>query len=148
MTKYVVGLAIVATSFFIAAFYSAPNTQRKEPIDVASNNTQHGKLNANKTAVTQPAGRVAYIDPNTGELSSTLPAGAQQRTNANNTNRAATVNLPPVEMTTHANGVVQAKLNGRFRTPLVATINCNGKIDTQHTQYHSGSEQECEAENK
>ena len=75
-------------------------------------------------------GQTAHIDPSTGELTSTP-------TNSNTNPPSASVtqsSLPAVEIKTLANGTVQASLNGRFRTPLVAQIGCDGQIIMKHAE--------------
>ncbi|MFT5135766.1 MAG: hypothetical protein ACI9XU_001780 [Arenicella sp.] len=78
------------------------------------------------TAFTAGA-RGAYVNPVTGELTanplhSTLSQQVQ-------------LNLPPVKITTHSNGTVEAVLYGRFRTSLMATISCDGELTTEHSDH-------------
>ena len=86
-------------------------------------------------------GQIAYIDPETGELTSQpiaeIDSGPPLRKE---------VNLPPVKVTTYADGTVQADLNGRFRTPLIATIGCDGELKTGHSDHVASEEVECGVE--
>jgi len=136
--KYVIGTAFTVTFIFVSSFYLSPHNVDS---GVANEPVLSKGISQHDTQTPQSAGRVAYIGSDTGALSSTPPASAQR-----NASIGATVNLPPVEMVKHSSGVVQAKLNGRFRTPLVATIGCDGKINMEHTQNPVESELDCEAE--
>ena len=84
-------------------------------------------LNNSEPAVNASPAQTAHIDPRTGQLialpDTNLPAA-----------KAIQESLPPIEMLTHSNGTVQLKLNGRFRTPLVAQIGCDGKIKMTHAE--------------
>lgn len=83
------------------------------------------------------AGRTAYIDPKTGELTSqsTTPAGTQKTVQ-----KAAA----PIKYTTYSDGTVGAKLEGRFHTSVVATINCNGTITAEHSENRVEIQKACE----
>ena len=75
-------------------------------------------------------GRMAYIDPVTGELTSTPPVGQPKLPQA----QQSVGTLPPVQFITHTDGTVQAKLNGRFRSPLMATVGCDGQLALEHAK--------------
>jgi hypothetical protein len=85
-------------------------------------------------------GQIAYLDPVTGQLTS-KPADSLTKGSA----LQAQVNLPPIKITTYADGTVQADLNGRFRTPLMATIGCDGKLTTEHSDKLEPKVEECGA---
>ena len=95
------------------------------------------------TALTRTQTRKAYISPETGELTSVPPPGSKGLSPADAVQ--ADLNLPPVKITTHSDGTVQAELNGRFRTPLTATIDCDGKIVTEHSEHGVSEATDCEA---
>lgn len=87
-------------------------------------------ISDSEASQTQPivgAGRIATINPKTGELTtdSNVTFKALRSTQAQ---------LPPVKYTTYSNGTVGAALQGRFRTNLMATIGCDGKIATEHSE--------------
>ncbi|MFT5612282.1 MAG: hypothetical protein ACI9WC_001603 [Arenicella sp.] len=83
-------------------------------------------------------GQVAYVDPVTGELTS--------KPLLSTLSQEVQYNLPPVKIITYSNGTVQAVLYGRFRTPLmVATIGCNGKLTTEHSDHLEPKREDCGA---
>ena len=87
--------------------------------------------------------RQAEIDPKTGQLTSDV-----QRQNLPSSSVVQNdIALPPVEIKTLSDGTVQAKLNGRFRTPLRATIGCNGGITTGHSDKPLESSAQCAEDN-
>ena len=73
--------------------------------------------------------RMAYIDPETGELISTPSS-----TDGISETQSAEVDLPPVKVTEYADGTVGVELNGRFSTPLVATMSPDGTITQEHSE--------------
>ncbi len=79
----------------------------------------------------QASARTAYIDPVTGELTAppatdgVTPALEQQLKQIESA-------LPPVTFKVLNDGSMQANLNGRFHSPLMATIDCEGKVSTSH----------------
>jgi len=156
MTKIILALSLVGVLALtgIAAYYI--DSQQSNHINVASDSSvQQTETQAEQTenqaeqtenqveliGTTQDVGRTAYIDPTTGKLVS-QPAQVIQPGNV----AIGTENLPPVKITTHANGMVQADLNGRFRMPLQATIGCDGKLTKQHSNSELPSAPDCEAE--
>ena len=84
----------------------------------------------------------AYIDPETGELTDQPPSSSDNITSNNRVEENA--ELPPMEVTTHADGTVQIDLNGRFRTPLQARIGCDGQIITMHSKEALTDNTDCE----
>ncbi|MCF6202902.1 MAG: hypothetical protein L3J59_04410 [Methylococcaceae bacterium] len=74
--------------------------------------------------------QMAYIDPETGELTS-KPANSAGLEN-NHPSLTTNIDLPKLEEVSHPDGTVTTKLNGRYRSHLVATIGCNGKMKMEH----------------
>ncbi len=74
--------------------------------------------------------QMAYIDPDTGELTS-KPADSADLDN-NQPSLTTDADLPELEEITLPDGTVGMKLNGRFRSHLVAKIGCNGKMEMEH----------------
>ena len=87
----------------------------------------------------------AYIDPDTGQLI-TAPASIDPASPESNNFGQVGENpdLPPVEIITHADGTVQVDLKGRFRTPLMATIGCDGVVSTEHSAQSLPENPDCE----
>lgn len=86
-----------------------------------------------------PAGsQTAYLDPVTGELTS-RPADSFD----NSSSLKAEGSLAPVKITTYTDGSVKADLNGRFRTPLMATIGCDGELTTGHSDDLQSEVKDC-----
>lgn len=83
-----------------------------------------------KNRVTSSAKQMAYIDPETGELTS-KPANSAGLENSR-PSLTTDVELPKLEEVTLPDGTVTTKFNGRFRSHLVATIGCNGKMKMEH----------------
>ena len=84
--------------------------------------------------------RTAHIDPDTGELiSNSMGSSFQNKQLITKQN-----SLPAVELLAHSNGTIQAKLNGRFRAPLVAQIACDGKIIMTHAENDQIEDINCE----
>ena len=75
-----------------------------------------------------------YIDPQTGKLVSTPPPGQEpvplspQEIHAMSTSSEELVEVPSAK----PGGGVTVDLQGRFQTPLIATIDANGKLKVQH----------------
>ena len=131
------GLAVLAMyalgTFLLNDTKPTNETSAQTPNKIVSVSVVHNKSTAS------PAGsRIAYLDPETGELTSKsadpLESGSSLQ---------AEVNLPPVKITTYSDGTVQAELNGRFRTPLMATIGCDGELATGHSDHLESKAQEC-----
>lgn len=81
-----------------------------------------------KNRVSTSAKQMAYIDPETGELTS-KPADSAD---LDNTSLTTGLDRPKLEEFTLPDGTVGMKLNGRFRNHLVAKIGCNGKMQMEH----------------
>lgn len=116
--KYLIIIALTT-----CAVIQTSSIQAEEAID-ENNLSQTSQPNTVSTE------RTAHIDPNTGKLTST-PDETNSKLPATN---IAQGSLPAVEMLHHSNGTVQAKLNGRFRSQLVAQISCDGKIIMTHSE--------------
>ncbi len=122
MNRKILGLGLISASvFLISNSFSNEESSATATEKVAVDASEKAKQN-----LPANAGRTATIDPQTGELRS--------QSNADQFSRQQTTQqeLPPVKYTNYENGTVGAKLNGRFRTNLVATINCDGKLETKH----------------
>jgi len=91
------------------------------------------KINQDKVANMM---RTAHIDPKTGDfITNPIESNKQLATKQ--------TSLPAVEILTKSNGTIQAKLNGRFRAPLVAQIDCHGKIIMTHADVEKIEEFNC-----
>jgi hypothetical protein len=75
-----------------------------------------------------------YIDPQTGEIRSDPAPGTvplqlnPQQQNAFSTSHQGLVEVPSTE----PGGGVKLDLQGRFQSPLIVTIDKNGKLKTRH----------------
>ena len=145
MIKNILAVSLVGSLALtgIAAYFtdSQKSTQIKFISDPA---VQLLESEVKPSQISQRVGRSAYIDPKTGELVSE-PAQSTPAIQAGSSS-AGVNNLPPVKITTHANGMVQADLNGRFKIPLQATVGCDGKVTKQHTNRGLSTATNCDAE--
>jgi hypothetical protein len=138
MIKKINGLGLIAALVYFAAPVSATaETVDDTPVEQPAQDQSAG-IKADHSLATA-AGRTAYIDPKTGQLSSQAGVPIE-----NQAALQAQVNLPPVKITTYANGTVGAALNGRFRVPLTATIACDGQIKTKHSNEVTPQTEKCE----
>ena len=140
MIKKIAGLGLIVASIFIVVFVSS-NDDKVVDASVSTAAENKTQLAQDDQVLTTTAGRTAYIDPETGQLTSrpSIPIDNQAAIQAE-------LNLPPVQYTTYANGTVGAALNGRFRAPLIATIACDGKIKTEHSNELASKTEKCEVE--
>jgi len=99
-------------------------------------------LKKESIAANTEKGLIAYVSPTTGELT-TQPATVRQPTAGDITQSSAlnqsantptNKELPPIKYTTYANGMIRAELNGHFMVPQMATVDCQGKLHTKHTE--------------
>jgi hypothetical protein len=80
------------------------------------------------------SGMKAYIDPQTGAIRTDAAPGTEplpltpQERNALSTSHDGLVQVPSSVL----GGGVKLDLQGRFQSPLIATIDANGKVKTQH----------------
>lgn len=129
MTKNILALTLVGVFALtgVVAYYvdslqsNQTNVAEEQPV-------KQTKSQAHESQAHQNVGRTAYIDPTSGELVSE-PAQVIQPGSVT----IGAEDLPPVKITTHSNGMVQADLNGRFQIPLQATIGCDGQITKEHS---------------
>ncbi len=92
--------------------------------------TQHTVITSSSSEL---ASVHAYLDPNTGELTSQPPHTQLRTLKAVTADAKTSKNRPPIKITTHPNGMVQADLNGWFQSPITAQIDCAGNIQTNHS---------------
>ena len=78
------------------------------------------------------SGLLAYISPQTGELSP-QPLTKKEIAQASSSTRK-NEELPPIKYTRYENGMIRADLNGHFMVPQTATVNCNGELHTTHSE--------------
>lgn len=145
MNKTTLALALVGVLALtgIVAYYT--DSQKPNQTIVASEQSVHQtETKVKQSQADQTIGRSAYIDPTTGELVSE-PTESSQVIQPGSV-AIGSDDLPPVKITTHSNGMVQADLNGRFQTSLQATIGCDGKITTEHSNREISDATNCEAE--
>jgi len=86
--------------------------------------------NPASNSVSEQQGRIAYISPETGELTSKPPETADPINQSEAT--SAEQALPPIKITTYADGMVKADLNGHFQMEQSATLDCQNNIDISH----------------
>lgn len=149
MTKIILALSLVGILALtgIAAHYidskesNHTNATSDSSVQQTETQAEQTENQVEPIGTTQDVGRTAYIDPTTGKLVSEPTQVIQPGSVA-----IGTENLPPVKITTHSNGMVQADLNGRFRIPLQATIGCDGKLTKQHSNGELPPAPDCEAE--
>lgn len=88
------------------------------------------------TSKGNPPGMRIYIDPQTGKLVSTPPPSQEpvplspQEVHARSTSSEGLVEVPSDK----PGGGVSVNLQGRFQTPLVATIDASGKLKVRHAE--------------
>ena len=140
MIKKITGLGLIVASIYFAGLVSS-NDETIDGALVKNAAEETTTLVHDDQALAITAGRTAYIDPKTGQLTSRASTPIEDRAAAQ-----AELNLPPVKITTYANGTVGAALNGRFRVPLIATIACDGQINTEHSKEFSSKTEKCEVE--
>jgi hypothetical protein len=145
MSKNILALALVGVLALAGIVVYYTDSQKSNQSNVVSEQA----VQQTESQVTQPQspqtiGRSAYIDPTTGKLLS-QPTESTQEIQPGSIVKGDD-NLPPVKITTHSNGMVQAQLNGRFQMPLQATIGCDGQITTEHSNRQIADVTNCEAE--
>ncbi len=74
--------------------------------------------------------QMAYIDPETGKLTSKPANSAEQ--DVFQPSLTTEINQEPLEEVTWDDGTVTMKLDGRFRSHLVVKKGCNGKMEMKH----------------
>ena len=139
MNKFIIGSGLVVltvTTLATVLWFDKQSTSVSN--DQVPNKIVSVHLVNDGATALSAGGQVAYVDPATGELTS-KPDNPLQKSLA----QQAQVNLPPVKVTTYSNGTVQADLNGRFRTPLMATIGCDGKLTTEHSDHLEPKLEDC-----
>ncbi len=91
-------------------------------VEIAANGTQ-------SSTPSQASGRMAYIDPQTGELTS-APSDEQMR-------QTQTVQLEqaeaPIETIEHPDGTVELVLTDEMHSNLNAKMDCDGDVQTFHS---------------
>lgn len=145
MTKNIFALALVGVLALAGIVVYYTDSQKSNQSNVApEQHVQQAASQVQPSEADQSIARSAYIDPVTGKLLS-QPAQSTQELQPGSIVQGAD-NLPPVKITTHSNGMVQAELNGRFQMPLQATIGCDGKITKEHSNRELPEATNCEAE--
>jgi hypothetical protein len=145
MTKNIFALALVAVLALAGIVVYYTDSHKSNQSNVApEQHVQQVESQVQPSETDQAIARSAYIDPTTGELLSQPAQSTQELQPASIVQ--GTDNLPPVKITTHSNGMVQAELNGRFQMPLQATIGCDGKITKEHSNRELSEATNCDAE--
>lgn len=129
MQIYIMNKKILRLGLILASVFFVSHSFAEEEIDTNSAIDLKKSVQTDRKVQSQPlnqSARTAFIDPQTGELRS------QTNTTPLDNQQTIQKRLPPVKYINYANGTVGAKLNGRFRTNLVTTIGCNGKLETKH----------------
>lgn len=88
--------------------------------------------------------RRAYIDPVTGGLTSTPPPSATDQ--ASRVFQSNTSTLKPIEVIDHPGGMTQINLNGHARSSNKVSIDCNGKVVSEHKKNEELEDSDCGAE--
>lgn len=112
---YMIVATMVAALCLIYGVSSAgdENSDNRKTIKVVDKEVKH-------------SARMAYIDPVTGELTST-PAkqdGEQSQ--------VVEQEPTPAQVIEHENGMVEVILDGQMHSSLTASVECDGKISTKH----------------
>lgn len=146
MTKNIYGIGLILAVVYIASPVSS-NAQTGDDALVKQASQDQSTVVHVDHAVAATAQSMAFIDPKTGQLTSRPSTPIQnQAALQNQAARQAQANLPPVQYTTYADGTVGANLNGRFRTQLMVTVDCDGNIKTQHANELAPPTEKCEAD--
>lgn len=141
MGKFIISTGLVVlTITALATFLSIAKQSTTVSDGQVPNKIVSVSLVADGATALSGGRQIAYLDPATGQLTSKLSDPL-----SNSSARQAQVDLPPIKITTYADGTVQATLNGRFRTHLMATIGCDGKLITEHSDKLEPKRAECGA---
>lgn len=140
MTKNIFALALVGVLALTGIVVYYTDSLKSNQINVAP---EQAGSQVKQSQTDQTIGRSAYIDPITGKLVSE-PTQSTQVIQSGSV-AIGSDNLPPVKITTHSNGMVQAELNGRFQMPLQATIGCDGQITKEHSNRGIPEATNCQA---
>src|SRR5262249_7404970 len=132
------GLLAAGACFAVAAQPASPNESQSAPSGQTETGPGAGlpqQLTGASAAVpSSTSGMMIYIDPQTGAILKAPAPGTvplqltPQLQNALSTSHQGLTEIPnPVP-----GGGVKVDLQGRFQSPLVATIDANGKLKMQH----------------
>jgi len=116
-------------------------SQESEKVSIdksTSEQTEPAEVNVSQNS------RQAYIDPVTGELTSTPPVSATVE--SNRVFQSNTRALKPIEVINHSNGMTQFNLNGHGRSSNRVSLDCNGKVVSEHTIKDLSQNTDCGAE--
>ncbi len=134
---------IVKTGVIAALFSSGPAAFSQEDEKVSIEKSTSEQTESIEANVSQNS-RQAYIDPVTGELTSTPPASATAQ--SNRTFQSNTRTLKPIEVINHSDGMTQFNLNGHGRSSNRVSLDCNGKVVSEHTMKEPSQKSDCGAE--
>ena len=126
MPRSLILVLLASFLFSPAAFAGNCTKSQQDPTDEGA------------VATRQPdqAGRMAYIDPETGELTSQRPAGMPPP-EADSAEPQRDVR--DIEIITHPNGMTSADVSGMFMPTLEAEI-VDGELVTCHTNPNGGEQ--------
>ena len=146
MTKNIYGIGLILAFVYIASSVSSSAQTADDALATPPSQDPSTVVHADP-AVAATAQSMAFIDPQTGQLTSRPSTPIQNKAALQNQAALkAQANLPPVEYTTYADGTVSANLNGRFRTQLMVTVDCDGNIKTQHANELAPPTEKCESD--
>lgn len=135
------GLRSLRYTFFASLAISCSSACQFEPDTDLSPDIGY----APHQSVKNTASKVAYINPITGELTSQPNPGAAANLDIQQRAQQIAISAPDFAPEYLADGSVRARLGKRFHSPLMATIDCQGNLQTTHQPITRGtpSDQNC-----
>ena len=99
-----------------------------------------------KKQTVQSSSSKAYIDPVTGELTSTPSKTVldEEQAQATAAQQLLTEPKPEPEIIEHPDGMVEVVLNGHMDSQLNATVSCDGDIAKEHGESDGHVETDCD----
>ncbi len=116
---------------FLALSFCLETTYANEP-SLSATTPPISATQAKTKATSQQnhtATQMIYFDPVTGEVTSTPPDDFEP---SSLQSASDTIEEQPLEEVEHADGSVSVHLQGRFQTPVVATIDKSSKMVVKH----------------
>lgn len=148
-------VAVLLSLALSGLIIAAQNSQSGQSITTSQPSKQATKpqkpvTNKHKTkslSVTQQNSRQAYIDPETGELTSEVPANVLENNRAGQINPDATqgdIDEPELEVIDHPNGMQEIRLNGQMNSRYEVELDCSNNIVNKHTNEHHEATPDCD----
>ncbi len=150
-------LSLLAVSGLLIATQTNHSNETTAVAAQPSNNTNTHEESVSSTAtgdnkrthasMTQQSGRQAYIDPETGELTSEVPTEVLENNQTNQINSDRTqgnIVEPELEVIDHPNGMQEIRLNGHMDSHYDVELDCANNVVNNHTGDHHNSASDCD----